>query len=155
MILPADSAERFAAVRDLLSEYAASLGFDLSFQGFEDELRSLPGDYAPPRGALLLAVIAGKPQGCVALRSLDESACEMKRLYVRPEARGSGLGRRLAEAAIAEARRFGYRHMRLDTVPGMERAQRLYAELGFKPIAAYRANPVPGAAFLELEIRVE
>jgi len=155
VIVPVDSGERLAAVRDLLAEYAASLGFDLSFQGFEDELRSLPGDYAPPRGALLLAVVAGKAQGCVALRPLEENVCEMKRLYVRPAARGLGLGLRLAEAVIAEARRLRYRHMRLDTVPGMERAQRLYAELGFKPIAAYRANPVAGAAFLELEIGAE
>src|SRR5216684_1187421 len=114
-------------VRALFHEYAMSLPFALDFQDFDDELAGLPGAYAPPRGALLLA----RGAGCVGLRPIDETSCEMKRLYVRPSARGTGLGRRLAEAVVAEARRLGYAHMRLDTVPGMDSAQSLYERLGF------------------------
>jgi putative acetyltransferase len=135
-------------VRTLLREYAASLPFALDFQGFADELARLPGDYAPPRGRLLLA----RGSGCVGVRPLEETTCEMKRLYVRRAARGSGLGRGLAEAAIAEARRMSYARMRLDTVPGMEAAQALYERLGFHEIAPYRANPVAGVRYLELEL---
>jgi GNAT superfamily N-acetyltransferase len=135
-------------IRTMLREYEAWLQVDLCFQGFEKELASLPGDYAPPRGRLLIASGAG----CVALRPLDEETCEMKRLYVREEHRGSGLGRRLVEALIEEARAIGYRRMRLDTLPKMDSAQKLYASLGFREIAAYRANPVPGARFLELSL---
>ena len=152
MIVAADSPERVGLARDLISEYAAALGLDLSFQDFERELRELPGAYRPPQGALLLALGEGGAQGCVALRPLDEATCEMKRLYVRPAAQGGGLGRRLAEAIIEEARARGYRRMRLDTLPGMERAQRLYRDLGFRAIAPYRLNPIAGAAFLELEL---
>jgi putative acetyltransferase len=135
-------------VRTLFREYAASLPFPLDFQDFDRELAELPGSYAPPRGALLLA----RDAGCVGLRPIDETACELKRLYVRPGARGAGLGRRLAEAVVAEARRIGYTHVRLDTVPGMEAAQLLYAHLGFREIPPYRANPIPGARFLELDL---
>ena len=135
-------------VRVLLREYAASLPFALDFQDFERELAGLPGAYAPPRGALRLA----RGAGCVALRPLDEDTCEMKRLYVRPSARGSGLGRRLTEEIVAEARRLGYRRMRLDTVPGMGAAQSLYEHLGFREIAPYRPNPIAGARFLELDL---
>ena len=135
-------------VRALVREYAASLPFALDFQDFDRELNELPGDYAPPRGALLLAPGAG----CVGLRPIDGTTCEMKRLYVRPSARGTGLGRRLAEAAITEARTLGYKQMRLDTVPGMDSAQSLYERLGFEDIAPYRANPIPGARFLELQL---
>ena len=134
--------------RALFREYAASLPFALDFQGFERELAEFPGDYAPPRGALLLA----RGAGCVGLRPLDATTCELKRLYVRPPARGTGLGRRLAEAIIAEGRRLGYQRMRLDTVPGMSAALSLYAELGFREIPPYRTNPIPGAVFLELEL---
>ena len=135
-------------VRALLQEYAASLPFALDFQGFEDELAELPGAYAPPHGALLLA----RGAGCVGLRPIDETTCELKRLYVRPSARGTGLGRRLTKEIIAEGRRLGYGRMRLDTVPGMAAALSLYAELGFREILPYRANPIAGAVFLELEL---
>jgi len=135
-------------VRALVREYAASLPFALDFQDFDRELNELPGDYAPPKGALLLA----RGAGCVGLRPIDKTTCEMKRLYVRPSARGTGLGRRLAEAAITEARTLGYKRMRLDTVPGMDSAQSLYERLGFEDIAPYRANPIPGARFLELQL---
>jgi GNAT superfamily N-acetyltransferase len=137
-----------AEVRTLLGEYAASLPFALDFQDFERELRELPGEYAPPRGALLLA----RGEGCVALRPLDATTCEMKRLYVRPSARGTGLGRRLVEAIVAEARRLGYTQMRLDTVPGMDAAQSLYGQVGFREIPPYRLNPIPNARFLALEL---
>jgi putative acetyltransferase len=135
-------------VRALVREYAASLPFALDFQDFDRELSELPGDYAPPKGALLLA----RGAGCVGLRPIDETTCEMKRLYVRPSARGTGLGRRLAEAAITEARTLGYARLRLDTVPGMDSAQSLYEQLGFEDIPPYRANPIPGARFLELQL---
>ena len=152
MIVPADGPERVETVRLLFEEYAASLGFDLAFQGWSQELASLPGAYAPPGGALLLLVEGERALGCVALRRLDAETAEMKRLYLRPEGRGRGLGSALAQAALAEARRLGYRRVRLDTVPGMEAAQAIYRTLGFHPIAPYRENPIQGAAFLEIEL---
>jgi putative acetyltransferase len=139
-------------VRTLFNEYAASLGFDLCFQDFDRELRELPGDYAPPDGCLLLARDGDKAQGCVALRKIDMQTCEMKRLFVRPEARGRKLGRKLAGAVIAEARRIGYLRMRLDTIPSMSEAVALYRTLGFKETAPYRHNPISGAIFMELEL---
>jgi len=139
-------------VRALLREYAASLAFELDFQDFDRELAELPGAYAPPRGALLVARAGDHLAGCVALRPLVDGVCEMKRLFVQPQARGLGLGRRLATAVVAEARRLGYARMRLDTTPGMESAQALYAELGFVEIAPYTHNPVPSTRFLELEL---
>ena len=151
-IVPARGAEHLAAVRALFREYAGSLGVDLGFQGFEDELARLPGEYSPPAGRLLVALDRDEPAGCVALRPLEPGVCEMKRLYARPAYRGTGLGRRLAERVVSEAREAGYRAMRLDTLPGMEAAKRLYDALGFRPIDPYRYNPVPGTAFLELRL---
>ena len=145
--------ERLAAVRALFQEYAASLGFDLGFQDFRRELQGLPGEYAPTAGRLLLALVAGEPAGCVGLRPLAGNACEMKRLYVRREHRGSGLGRALVEAVVSEARAAGYECMRLDTVPQMREARTLYASFGFREIEPYRFNPIVGTAFMELDLR--
>ena len=141
-----------AAIRALFREYADSLGIDLGFQGFEEELRDLPGAYASPKGALFLAQDGASLLGCVAVRPLDGETAEMKRLYVRHGARDRGLGRMLALAAIEHAREAGYRRMRLDTLPQMSRAQALYESLGFRTIAPYRYNPVAGTVFLELTL---
>jgi putative acetyltransferase len=149
----ARSALEIDNARTLFLEYARSLDFDLCFQGFDKELAELPGDYAAPEGRLLLAESGGEPQGCVALRRLGDGICEMKRLYLRPQFRGAGLGRVLAEAAIAEARSIGYLRMRLDTVgASMQNAVALYKLLGFKEIAPYRPNPMPSATYLELTL---
>ncbi|HZQ63834.1 MAG TPA: GNAT family N-acetyltransferase [Gaiellaceae bacterium] len=147
MIREAQSLEELAAVRELFREYADSVGFDLAFQGFEDELADPSAVYA--------AILLAPGRGCVALRDLGDGVCEMKRLFVRPAARGTGLGRALAEAVIAEARRRGFRRMRLDTVPSMVEAQRLYEQLGFREIEPYRFNPIPGTRYLELELGAE
>lgn len=149
-IVQAQGESDLQAARTLFEEYAASVGVDLCFQGFPEEVAGLPGDYAPPRGRLFLSFHDGRLAGCVALRDLGEGICEMKRLFVRPGCRGSGAGRALVEALIAEARRIGYARMRLDTLPSMEQARSLYQSLGFREIPAYRYNPVPGTAFLEL-----
>jgi ribosomal protein S18 acetylase RimI-like enzyme len=135
------------AVRQLFLEYAASLGIDLSFQDFDRELETLDTYYE--------AILISGSHGCVALRRIDDTTCEMKRLYVRSAARGSGLGRALAEAVIAEAKRRGYARMRLDTLPTMGEAMRLYESLGFVPIEPYRFNPIEGTRFLELDLHRE
>ena len=151
-IVQAESPADIDQARQLFLEYAGSLGVDLCFQNFEQELRFLPGDYAPPGGRLLLARADGELAGCVALRKIDPAVCEMKRLYVLSRFRAHGLGRTLATAAIDHARAIGYGAMRLDTLPSMRQAIRLYQSLGFRPIAPYRPNPIPGALFLELDL---
>lgn len=140
------------AARVLFEEYAASLNYSLCFQNFSNELASLPGEYAPPSGCLLLAYASGQLAGCIALRSLEPGVCEMKRLYVRPEFRGMGLGRMLVEAIVSEAREKAYTFMRLDSLPEQERAQGLYKAFGFTYIDAYTRNPVEGARFMELHL---
>ena len=145
---PADIAE----IRALFVEYAQSLGVDLRFQGFDEELASLPGAYSRPSGCLLLAVTGERSVGCVAVRRLDTSICEMKRLYIRPEARGQGVGRALAEAAVTFGKAAGYEAMRLDTLPTMAKAQALYRQLGFRDVLPYRFNPIAGTAFMELRL---
>lgn len=144
------------AVRDIFREYAGSLDVDLAFQNFEAELAGLPGDYAPPRGQILLAQVEGSIAGCCALRPLDTAdypnASEMKRLYVRKAFRGFGLGRQLAEAMLDVARRAGYACVLLDTLDGMESARALYADLGFQEIPPYYHNPVEGSHYLKADI---
>jgi len=151
-IRPADFPTDLAIVRQLLREYAQDLGIDLSFQNFQAELASLPGRYAPPQGRLLLAWDGSRAVGCVALRPLDDGTCEMKRLYVQPEARSRQLGRRLAARICREASDAGYKRMRLDTLPTMSSPRRLYSTLGFEPIEPYVFNPIEGAVFLELQL---
>jgi putative acetyltransferase len=148
--LEAQSPEDLAAIRQLFIEYAEYLGVDLCFQSFNQELAGLPGAYSPPDGRLLLAVVDRAPAGCVALRKLELDIGEMKRLYVRPPQRRRGLGRGLAEAVIREARRIGYRRIRLDTLRSLKEAGRLYRALGFVEIPPYTHNPIPDAVFMEL-----
>jgi putative acetyltransferase len=149
-IIPAQTDYHLLAARNLFMEYADYLGVDLCFQGFQQELDELPGAYAPPDGRLLLAVEDDQSVGCVTIRKLGEGICEMKRLYVQPEHRGKGLGRRLAEAIIQEARAIGYRKMRLDSLTSLKEAAGLYRSLGFTEIPPYRYNPLPDAVFMEL-----
>jgi len=137
-------------IKELFMEYATSLGINLSFQKFDDELANLPGEYVFPKGCMLLAISGGQIAGCVALRSLGDDICEMKRLYVRPQFRGKGLGRSLVQALIVEARRLGYKKMRLDTLPWMKEAIALYRSFGFKEIPPYCYNPIEGVLFMEL-----
>jgi putative acetyltransferase len=153
-ILQVENPEHLAIARQLIEEYAAWLEFKLCFQGFEDEMRSLPGKYAPPAGRLLLALWDGEPAGVIALRPLDEPGlCEMKRLYVRPEFRGHHIGRLLAEHVIREAAEIGYSRMRLDTVAGkMDSAIAMYRELGFKETGPYYQTPVGHTLFMELAL---
>jgi GNAT superfamily N-acetyltransferase len=146
-------AESIGACRTLFLEYEQSLGISLDFQGFRDELATLPGAYARPRGRLLLARIAGEPAGCVALRPIGDREAEMKRLYVRPAYRGMGLGRMLAECVIDEALAIGHSAVRLDTLPRMKEAQAMYAALGFVDTAPYNDNPVEGTRFMSLALR--
>ena len=139
-------------IRTLFREYVAFLNVDLCFQGFEEELAELPGKYAPPEGAILLGLIDDEAVGCVALRKINEGVCEMKRLYVKPKARGTGLGRKLVDDIIAIAREHGYVLMRLDTLDTLTDAMNLYQRLGFRQIAPYYENPLPGAIYWELTL---
>ena len=141
--------------RQLFKQYAASLDFDLNFQNFDEELRRLPGEYAPPGGCLIIAMSNTEPVGCAALRRLDNGLCEMKRLYTVPSLRGTGVGRILVEAIVRAARQIGYVKMRLDTVPAMKAANRLYTSVGFVKIGPYRYNPIDGATFMELVLTPE
>ena len=152
-IVAAEAGALLNEARALFEEYAASLGIDLDFQNFSDELSHLPGEYAPPAGRLLLAQWHSEAVGCIALRQLDAGICEMKRLYVRPRFQGLGIGRALAEVVIREARTIGYARLRLDTLPSMTRARAMYAALGFRNIAPYRYNPIEGTAFMELVLQ--
>jgi putative acetyltransferase len=151
-IVQAETGVQINIAGDLIREYASSLGFDLEFQDFARELALLPGGYAPPSGCLLLALSGSETAGCGALQKITGDACEMKRLYVRPQLRGSGVGRRLAECLIERARAMGYAGMRLDTVPWMIEAIALYRSLGFRETAPYRYNPIEGALFFELAL---
>ncbi len=154
-IIAATTPSHIVVARELFLEYAASLGFSLCFQNFEQEVAELPGKYAPPSGRLLLAMRDEQAVGCVALRALADELCEMKRLYVRPAARGTGLGRQLVERIIAEARAIGYRRMRLDTIQGlMDRAIALYRQFGFRETEPYYSSPNPHTLFLELDLKV-
>jgi ribosomal protein S18 acetylase RimI-like enzyme len=151
-IVRATSAEQIATARMLFKEYEASLGIELTFQSFAREVAELPGAYTPPAGRLFLATDGTEPAGCVALRPLGDGVCEMKRLYVRPTARGARLGRRLTETVIREARAIGYTRMRLDTLPSMKEAFALYQTLGFREIPPYCENPIIGTHFMELSL---
>ena len=151
LLVPSTS-RQWRRARKLIDAYATSLNVDLSFQGFEHELEHLATAYGPPDGAFLLAELNGDSLGCVGLRRFSNDTGEIKRLFVTPAGRGQGIGRLLAEGIIAEARRLAYSRLVLDTLPSMAAARALYASLGFVPIDAYRFNPVPGTAFLELTL---
>jgi ribosomal protein S18 acetylase RimI-like enzyme len=152
-IAEADWPEALAAVRELFREYAASLAIDLGFQNFAEEVAALPGDYVRPAGGLMIGLAGNAVVGCVAFRPLEPGVAELKRLYVRPTARGGGWGRRLTERAVSDARQARYERMRLDTLPAMRAALEMYLGMGFRDIPPYRHNPVPGARFLELDLR--
>jgi putative acetyltransferase len=151
----ADSPELIRVVRELFLEYAESLGVDLCFQGFAEELASLPGEYSRPAGRLLVMMDERQAAGCLALRPINDTICEMKRLYLRAAYRGQGAGRALIDALIGAAREIGYERMRLDTLPSMTKAIAIYRSLGFQEIPPYRVNPVAGARFLELNLKDE
>ena len=151
-IVQAETKEQIEAAKAIFLEYGSSLDFELCFQDFDKELAGLPGSYAPPEGRLFLAEFNGVIAGCIALRKLEESICEMKRLYIKPEYRGQKMGKILVEKLIDEAKKIGYKKMRLDTVPAMQAAQKLYRTIGFYQIKPYRLNPVAGAVFMELEL---
>ena len=153
LISTAETAAQLDQIRELFLEYAKSLGFSLCFQGFDQELASLPGMYAPPDGRLLLVEHNGQLAGCGALHRLNAASGEMKRLYIRPNFRGLGLGRALAERILTDARSIGYQNVRLDTVAGtMDDAIALYRRLGFREIEPYRQNPISGALYMEMQL---
>lgn len=152
-IRPAEAPGDIEAIRALLRAYETQAGLDLGFQGFDAELANLPGDYAPPRGCLLCAQADGRLVGCIAFRPLDDQRCEMKRLYVRPEFRHCAIGAALVEAILDRARGAGFATMLLDTAPGMESAQAVYARFGFRDVAPYNDNPIPGVRFMAATLR--
>lgn len=152
-IAPVANPRELEDVRTLFMEYARSLDFSLCFQSFDEEVARLPGMYAPPKGALLLARVDGEAAGCAGLHELEDGIAEMKRLFVRPRYRDLGLGRALAQRILDEARAIGYRRLRLDTIQGtMDPAIRLYRRMGFVPIEPYRSNPIAGALYMELAL---
>lgn len=151
-LIPVEGTDRLDMIRQLFLEYAQSLDFDLCFQDFETELASLPGKYARPDGALILAQVDGQPAGCVALRGISEEACEMKRLYVRDAYRGLRIGQALIGRIIEEAAKRHYRFIRLDTAPTMQKAQSLYQSFGFYDIEPYIYNPLQGARYMERKL---
>ena len=154
-IVEANTKEFVEKAKELIREYARSLEFDLEFHDFVKEMEDFPGQYASSGGCLYIALDENQPIGCVALRDLGQGICEMKRLYVKPNFRGQKAGKLLAEVVIKAARNMGYDYMRLDTVPAMKQANRLYNALGFKKIAPYRFNPIKGATFFELNLKKE
>ena len=149
LLVPVKTQEQIEQVKEIFNEYATSLGFDLTFQNFQQELEELPGEYSPPEGRLFLAVYDGQIAGSVALRKSAENISEMKRLYVRPKFRGLGIGRTLAELIIEEATKIGYSIMRLDTLSSMKDASTLYLSLGFRETDPYRYNPLDNAVYME------
>lgn len=151
-ISAASTTAEFEAVRGLFRDYARTPDVDVCVVGFDEEIRALPGVYAEPSGAVLLAQLMGAPAGCVAIKPVDESTAEMKRLFVRPEARGRKIGERLALAAIAAARARGYRRLRLDTLPSMTEARAIYSRLGFREVVPFGSLPVAGATWMELAL---
>ena len=152
MIIQAETTGHINIAKELFIEYAKSLNFELCFQDFDKEVTELPGAYSPPEGRLFLAEYGGEIAGCIALRKLEKEICEMKRLYVKPQFRGHNIGKNLVEKLIEDARKIGYKKMRLDTVPAMQTAQKLYKSIGFKEIEPYRLNPVQGAVYMELKL---
>ena len=152
VIAPARGPQDLEVLRTLFREYVLGLGENLDFQGFEQELATLPGKYAPPAGQMLLARMGDEAMGCVALRPLEGGDCEMKRLYVRPTARGLNLGRQLAEAICNAAREAGYQRICLDTLERLQAALALYRDMGFEEIAPYNDNRLPGVLFLALKL---
>ena len=152
-ITQAHTSEDILTAKALFQEYSESLGFDLDFQNFDEELANFPGQYSPPTGGLYLARYHDQPIGCVGLRKFEKSVCEIKRLYVKPEFREKKAGRNLAKAAIKAAKTIGYEYIRLDTLPSMESANKLYRSLGFEPIEPYRYNPIDGAVYMELNLK--
>ncbi len=151
-IVDADTTELISDAKALFREYAASLNFDLCFQGFDQEMAEFPGQYTPPSGGLYVARSEERSIGCIGFRYLQDGVCEMKRLYVQPDYRGNRAGLRLAMRSIEAATAAGYRFMRLDTLQSMKRANQLYRTLGFVEIAPYRPNPIEGALYLELDL---
>ncbi|MGO5092472.1 GNAT family N-acetyltransferase [Clostridium sp. LCP25S3_F10] len=139
-------------IKQLFLEYTQSLKIDLAFQNFEEEFNTLPGKYGPPDGILILVLVDGKRAGCIALRKISEDICEMKRLYVRNDYRGLGIGKKLISMIIEEARKLKYSYIRLDTLPTMKKAQKLYISFGFYNIEPYVYNPIKGTQFLELKL---